>query len=71
MFIFAVLLKFLEQAGRRVALGSRENDVVVLNNIRTTVLEQMKLNEKIVPQDFSRLVNYAALQVDRFLYPCK
>lgn len=52
-FIMHILLKFLEQAGRRVALGSRENDVVVLNNIRTTVLEQMKLNEKIVPQDFS------------------
>lgn len=54
-FVFLpVLLKFMEQNGRRVALGSREDDIVVLNNIRNTVLEDMKLNDSVVSKEFSR-----------------
>lgn len=44
----------MEQNGRRVALGSREDDIVVLNNIRNTVLEDMKLNDSVVSKEFSR-----------------
>ncbi|VDH93396.1 ubiquitin-like 1-activating enzyme E1 A [Mytilus galloprovincialis] len=52
-FIMQILLKFMEQNGRRVALGSREDDIVVLNNIRNTVLEDMKLNDSVVSKEFS------------------
>lgn len=52
-FIMQILLKFMEQNGRRVALGSKEDDIVVLNNIRNTVLEDMKLNDSVVSKEFS------------------
>jgi len=44
----------MEQNGRRMLVKSRDEDITLLNNLRNSMLEQMKVNDSVVSKDFSR-----------------
>lgn len=54
LFLFIVLLKFMEQNGRRMLVKSRDEDITLLDNLRNSMLEQMKVNDSVVSKEFSR-----------------
>lgn len=52
-FIMQILLKFMEQNGRRMLVKSRDEDITLLDNLRNSMLEQMKVNDSVVSKEFS------------------
>lgn len=44
----------MEQNGRRMLVKSRDEDITLLDNLRNSMLEQMKVNDSVVSKEFSR-----------------